>query len=128
MSLLPTREETGFTVIYEKLAGGDASMPNNITCWIETTPLVRGVCRKKIHVPYIASLTTTATTTSYKPIAGYTYNLNSVFKNAYTPMMRGTTAAGFVRNMIGDSTIRFDTTALAAEIMACDLDIETISY
>lgn len=127
MSLAPTRSDNGVQVIYEKLSG-DATMPNNITCWVESLPMLRGVYRKKIHTPFIASVATTATQTTYGPIAGTTINLVSSFKNLYVPLVRGTTPAGQARNMLGDSTIRFDTTAVTDTINGIDLDIETISY
>lgn len=128
MSLAPTREDTGVTIIYEKVSG-DGTMPNNITCWVETLPMVRGVCRKKIHIPLITpSGATTANQTSYRPIAGYNFNLTSAFKISFTPMMRANTYEGYVRNQIGDNTIRFDTTAINAVIQSCDLNIETLTY
>ena len=100
-------------------------MPNNITCWVESLPMLRGVYRKKIHTPFINSVATTATQTVYKPIAGTTINLVSSFKNLYVPMIRGTgTNAGQLRNMLGDNTIRYDCTLLTDSINGVDLDIE----
>ena len=130
MSLLPTRDDTCVKVVFVKQPGGDASMPTTINCFVESMPLLRGVTRKIVHTPYFNLVTTTATTTSYKPEAGTALDLIGRYRQVIEPMFRGSQAvsAGTITYDVNDAEIFFQTTATSADISEARLEIETTSY
>ena len=130
MSLTPTRDDTCVKVTFVKQAGGDASMPTTITCYVESMPLLRGVSRKIIHTPFLNAVSTTATSTSYKPDAGTTLDLIGRYREVIVPLFRGAskTSAGSISYDLNDAEIFFNTTVLNDTIVGNDIEIETISY
>lgn len=59
----------GYPVVYNKTTG-DAAMPSALTAYVTQYPMQNGKYRRDVYMPEIASLTTTATTQTYTPVAG----------------------------------------------------------
>lgn len=127
MSLAPTRSEFSTPVVFNK-TGGDANMPSTLQCYVESTPIIRGVYKKKIYFPTLASLTTTATTTTYVPEAIAKINLTSAFKNSRSSIFRGATSEGGISIPENGSTISIVTLATTNTMEMTPLDIETIGF
>ena len=127
MSLAPTRSEFATPVVYNK-TGGDANMPSILQCYVESTPIIRGVYKKKIYFPALASLTTTATTTTYAPEAIAKINLVSSYKNSRSSIFRGANSEGGVSVPQDGSTISIVTLATTNTLEFTPLDIETIGF
>lgn len=125
MSLLPTRTEFATEVFYTKVSG-DANMPSPITCYVESTPVVRGVYKKKIFFPKIASFATAATTTIYAPAAGTKLNMVGAFKTARTSVFRGATSEGGCYMNMDESNVQVTNLVNTATVEISPLDIETI--
>ena len=127
MSLTPTKDDTATKVIFNKKSGGDAAMPSTIIVYVESLPMLRGVCRKKIYTPYFNAINTAAVQTTYEPDSATSINLQSAYRDVVVPMQRlGSSTAGIFWYV--GKTLSFIPTAVNEPIQMAIIDIETLTY
>jgi len=129
MSLTPTRDDTGIKVTFIKQAGGAIEMPSSIFVYVETMPLLRGVCRKILHTPFFNSLTTQAVETIYTPELGTNIDLIGRYRDVIVPMVRDEgTVAGIIEYGNNVAKLFFRPTAVNGTIDSARIEIETLTY
>lgn len=136
MTLLPTRAEYCTQVIFNKTANGTAgnTLPTTLTVQVESTPLVRGVMKRRIFLPYITKTTEAALSwAEYVPAPGTTENLKPAFRggsaNLYAPGPNNTQVTNGQAWLNPDGVamwISFNANAVEG-YSSSSLDIETIT-
>lgn len=136
MALAPVREDFCTTIQYKKednIGTPANTFPTNITLQIESSPLIRGVVKRRMFIPAIAKTAEAGTTSAgYIPVDGVTENLVSRFRWVNIPLYN---QSGSTSTQVGSAWINKDeqriylqyTTANATGSQASVLDIETLS-
>lgn len=129
-TLLPTIADNSVKVVYNKLSGS-VLMPSSITVYVEALPMVRGVCRKVVHVPIISlSGSLAEDTTIYAPAADTAVDMQPKFRYTQVPLYGSsfTTALGTIYMGTGNKNIYFAHSAGPSVIQDARLEIETLTY
>lgn len=137
MSLLPVRADYCTPVIFNKTANGTAgnTLPTTLTVQVESTPLIKGVMKRRIYLPVITKTSEAAASwAQYTPAPGTLENLKPVFRGN-TVVLYYSASGDSVAAAVGNAWMTEDGTSLWILMNATQtvgapqnpLDIETIS-
>lgn len=131
MTLIPVRADFCTSVQYTKVSGSaNNTFPNTITVQVETTPLIRGVAKRRWFYPQITKTAEAAESwAGYSPSLGNTENMKAAYRtSASTLFATGPVGCGIIYIPVDSDVVKFDaTTNNITDIIPGMLEFETIT-